>query len=258
MKKQTLLLSLAASLFLGCSEDTNIKTEVATTKQETQESKKEIPKDAIMVLEAINAAGYTYAKVDDKGKIYWIAGPEIELNAGTPIKFEKQMVLPNFTSRSLERTFDELTFASIIIPLDDSVTKKADTVLEPKSISMGVCPSEEGKESLHVKSVEIEKNKDGYKVEELFAKKEQLEDKEILLNAQIVKIAKNIMNKDWIHLQDGSGENGTHDIVATMQGCDYEVGDKVTIKGRLKANLDFGHGYKYDALIEDATLSSLN
>jgi hypothetical protein len=68
-----------------------------------------------------------------------------------------------------------------------------------------------------------------------------------------VKYNPKIMGKNWIHLQDGSGDpsKGTHDITVTSQNS-VAVGDVVTAKGVLRADKDFGSGYTYALIVEDA------
>ena len=63
------------------------------------------------------------------------------------------------------------------------------------------------------------------------------------------------MGKNWIHLQDGSGNpmHNSHDLVVTTSET-VEVDNIVTIEGTLAAEKDFGAGYKYAAIIEDAAI----
>lgn len=62
-----------------------------------------------------------------------------------------------------------------------------------------------------------------------------------------------IMNKNWIHLQDGTSYNGFNDITITSLEK-IKVDDIVSLKGTVVLNKDLGSGYKYDILIEDAVL----
>jgi hypothetical protein len=70
-----------------------------------------------------------------------------------------------------------------------------------------------------------------------------------------VKYNPAIMGKNWIHLRDGSGAaaNDTNDILVTSQS-ETKVGDIVTVKGTVRADKDFGAGYAYKVLIEEAML----
>ena len=56
-------------------------------------------------------------------------------------------------------------------------------------------------------------------------------------------------------VQDGSGDPAqkTHDLVVTTSEM-AQQGDIVTIEGLMVANKDFGAGYKYSALLEDAVI----
>jgi hypothetical protein len=64
------------------------------------------------------------------------------------------------------------------------------------------------------------------------------------------------MGKNWIHLQDGSGNpsQGTHDLMVTSQDVS-SVGDIVTVKGTLSKDKDFGEGYKYAVIVENARIN---
>ena len=64
------------------------------------------------------------------------------------------------------------------------------------------------------------------------------------------------MGKNWIHIQDGTGDpqKNTHDLVVTTDGM-AEKGEVVTIEGVVAANKDFGSGYKYEVIIEDAKVT---
>lgn len=92
------------------------------------------------------------------------------------------------------------------------------------------------------------------KVADIFAKKDQLKGKKITVKGEVVKYNAGIMGKNWIHIQDGSGKAGTNDITATTNDSAAK-GDKVTVTGTLVTDKDFGAGYKYDVIIEDATIS---
>jgi hypothetical protein len=77
-----------------------------------------------------------------------------------------------------------------------------------------------------------------------------------VINAKVVKVSSGIMNKNWIHLQDGTGSHTTsdNDLVVTSDAIPI-VGDVVTVKGKLELNKDFGGGYKYNVIIEKANIT---
>jgi hypothetical protein len=61
------------------------------------------------------------------------------------------------------------------------------------------------------------------------------------------------MSKNWVHLQDGSGDKitGNYDLVLTSKDLPKN-GDIVIVSGVLSNNKDFGGGYKYKVIIENA------
>ncbi|HEC16679.1 MAG TPA: hypothetical protein ENI99_08960 [Sedimenticola sp.] len=66
------------------------------------------------VLETMNAGGYTYLYVEDKGKKQWIAGNQINVKEGDVVSFSKGSLMRNFHSKTLDRTFPEILFTAKI------------------------------------------------------------------------------------------------------------------------------------------------
>ena len=63
-----------------------------------------------------------------------------------------------------------------------------------------------------------------------------------------------IMGKNWLHVKDGTGTSGTDDLVVTTS-VTAKVGDKVLVNGKVSSDKDFGSGYRYDVIIEDAEVT---
>ncbi|MDQ1245345.1 MAG: hypothetical protein QG565_1686, partial [Campylobacterota bacterium] len=213
------------------------------------------------VLETVNGGGYTYAKVDESGNVYWIAGPQTNIAAGNTISFLEQMVMTDFTSKALNKTFDQILFVSAIVPTGGKSAQSS--TAQPAQGQAGAdahanCNHDkELKLEPVVSNIKIAKNANGYTIEELYTKKATLKDKSVKVNAKVVKVSKNIMGKDWIHLQDGSGAAGTDDIIATAANSTVQVGDSVTTNGVIKVDIDLGYGYKFPVLIEEAKFTKL-
>ena len=91
-------------------------------------------------------------------------------------------------------------------------------------------------------------------VAEIFAQTAALAGKEVVVRGKVVKFSQQIMQTNWVHLQDGTGVEGTNDLVVTTDAV-VAKGDTVLVKGVLTANKDFGFGYKYDAIIEGAQVT---
>jgi len=102
----------------------------------------------------------------------------------------------------------------------------------------------------------VKKAEGGVTVEELFAGKANLSGKEIVLRGKVVKFNPQIMGKNWLHVHDGSGDANAHtnDLTITTD-VPAKVGDTVLVKGKVILDKDFGYGYKYDVIIEDAKVT---
>jgi hypothetical protein len=103
--------------------------------------------------------------------------------------------------------------------------------------------------------VEKAKGAGACNVSETYEKAAELDKKTVVVRGKVVKVSKAIMGKNWVHLQDGSGDagKGTNNLVVTTQD-DPIVGDVVTAKGTLYKDKDFGAGYLYKVIVEEATV----
>ena len=97
---------------------------------------------------------------------------------------------------------------------------------------------------------------DGHTVAEVHAQRAALNEKTVTIHAQVVKFNAGIMGRNWVHLRDGSGsqDKGDNDITVTTQDS-VAVGDVVTAKGTVRVDKDFGAGYAYPVIIEEAHVS---
>jgi len=103
-------------------------------------------------------------------------------------------------------------------------------------------------------SFNIQAEDKSYKtVEETFLHKEELAGQRITLKGTITKVNNGIMGKNFLHLSDGSGAEGTNDLTVTSQET-AKVNDVVEINGLVSVNRDFGFGYNYPLLLEEATI----
>lgn len=197
------------------------------------------------VLQTMSSGGYTYIELKKKsGEKVWLAVPATEIPLGSQQTFNPGMVMPNFESKTLKRTFDSIIFTELAKPAKGK---------EAKDVS-GKSPGSKGTISPDMK-VKVKKasGKNAYTVAELYKNRATLNKKKIVLRGKVVKVSSNIMGKNWIHLRDGSGSHATADfnLVVTSKSIPAE-GEVVLVKGTLYKNKDFGGGYKYEVIVEDA------
>jgi len=189
------------------------------------------------VLETINSAGYTYMHVEEHGKKFWIAVNSMPVKSGDLVTFNEQMWVEKFHSKTLGRTFDSVMFAS---------DARTSTSIRHPALHQAATTQPR-------KIGPVEKLSDGYTVEELLLQGSTLKGKKVKVRAIVTKVSIGIMKRNWIHLEDGSGGDGTDDIVFTTTGKAPQMGSTVIAEGILTVDKDFGFGYFYPVIVEDAT-----
>lgn len=107
-------------------------------------------------------------------------------------------------------------------------------------------------------AVQVARLPGGLTLAELFADRTALAGKPVALRARVVKANGGILNMNWIHVQDGTGSAGTDDILVTTPPTTAlpTVGSVVEVRGTLALDRDFGGGYAYATLIQDATFAA--
>ena len=218
------------------------------------------------VLESMNSGGYSYINLQKKdgGKI-WVAVPETKITVGDQMSFKEGLVMTNFQSKTLKRSFDSIIFSNGILlqpksevaktPPKDLSVPTINTSTDPKykqKIVTGSQPAVASKEKV---SVHRAKGPNAYTVEEVYKNSVRLNTKKIVVRGKVVKASTGIMKKTWIHIQDGTGSQvkGTHNLVFTTKGT-ANVGDVITVNGRVAKDRDFGYGYRYKVILEDAVI----
>ncbi len=204
------------------------------------------------VVETMNSGGYTYVCLEKKGKKTWVAVPEMKgVSVGQEMAFQPGAEMSNFPSKTLNRTFERIIFSNGPATAQSASAKPA---------AHGGAMTGMGSSGASVpagKGVKVEKaaGPDAYTVGELFSKRKALNKKTVVVRGKVVKVSAGIMGSNWIHLQDGTGDpaKGSHDLVITSQDLPA-VGDVVTLKGALAADKDFGAGYRYDVIVEKASI----
>ena len=205
----------------------------------------------VVVQEVIQTKNYTYLHVTEAARTNWLAVPSMEATAGEVYYYTGPMPMPNFESKELHRTFDTVLFLGGVSrePITEESLKKnanPNAGADNKPYKRTV-PSETRKK------IKIEPVAGSISISELLANKDKYAGKTITLRGEVTKFNPQIMNKNWIHLQDGTENNGKFDLVLTSDK-DVKVGETVTLQGKVVLNKDFGYGYAFEVMVEDATI----
>ena len=70
----------------------------------------------------------------------------------------------------------------------------------------------------------------------------------------MVKFNGGILGTNWLHIQDGTGTEGSNDLTVTTSAV-VKVGDTVLVRGAVSLDRDFGSGYRYGVIVEGATVT---
>jgi len=202
----------------------------------------------------MNASGYTYIYLEQaNGKSVWVAVTQVAVKVGDQMSFKPGMEMGPFESKSLNRTFDSIIFSEGVLSGGSS-----EPVLDPGK-NQGVSPGSEGATKDKKGKISVTKSSDpaGITVADAFSKRTKLNKKKVVIHGQVVKVSTGIMSRNWIHIQDGTGseKKKTHNLVVTSKSDIADVGDVVTVTGTLIKDRDFGSGYKYGVIIEDAKIT---
>ncbi len=180
------------------------------------------------IVETMSSGGYTYMKVDEGKNTYWIAMTLRDAKVGQRVKFLEQGWMKNFKSKTLNRTFDNILFASEPAPTQ----KKKLEDIKPNIMT-----------SKYVQKGTIV-------LAELFKNPKKYANKEIQIRGKVTKTSVGIMKRNWIHIEDGSRFQNMDDIVFTTTEAVPKVGDIVIAKGMISVDKDFGYGYFYPVIAE--------
>jgi len=211
------------------------------------------------VLEVKQGGGYTYLRLDRGGKEVWAAVSRAEVKPGETVTVAGAMEMKKFRSKALDRTFDSIFFGQV-----QRAGERAGK-MPAGHPSVGNMPPGAGKKPnlaashrlVQGKPVKLERPvpraRGGKTVAEIHELRDKLAGKSVVVSGQVVKVTPEVMGRTWVHLQDGSGAVESHDFDLTVTTSEVpKVGDTITVRGVVAANKDFGAGYRYAVIVEQA------
>ncbi len=184
-----------------------------------------------VVQETMSSGGYTYMKVKDGSKSYWVAMTKRSVKKGDSISYSEQGWMQNFHSKTLNRTFETVLFAGDV--------EKSKPQVQVKHI----------KTNLHSDF----KEKSTLSIAELFKNRDKYVGQVVTVKGKVTKISSGIMKLNWLHIQDGSNFENMNDLVFTSTQDLPAVGTVIYAKGTVVKDKDFGYGYFYPLIIQSAS-----
>ncbi|TAK45005.1 MAG: nucleotide-binding protein [Betaproteobacteria bacterium] len=183
------------------------------------------------VLEVKDVDAYSYLRLRTQDGEIWAAVTKAPVRKGAEVTIENAMVMNNFRSPSLNRTFDRIVFGSL---------GGADSAAAPAAGDAKIAKAQ---------------GPEARTVAEVIGRKAELKDKAVAVRGKVVKFTANVMGKNWVHLRDGSGsaQDRSNDILVTTKDP-AQLGNVVVARGVVRTDIDLGSGYSYPVLIDDARL----
>lgn len=191
------------------------------------------------LIETFDSGGYTYVHLKtDKGSV-WAAGPKTRINKSDKVSFIGKVAMIDFYSKSLDRKFKNIYFVDAFI------------INGVKAGAMVIDPHKKIKQPEATKLKTFEKAKNGKTIAEILKNKDTLAGKIVKVRGQVSKYTAGVMGKNWLHIRDSSSDQ---DITITTD-TSAKLNDIVLAEGKLILNKNYGYGYVYEVLIEDAKLT---
>jgi hypothetical protein len=197
------------------------------------------------VIETMDSGGYTYVHVDTGSQKIWAAAPRFSVAVGDEVTVPPGTPMPNFHSKTLDRTFDVVYF----VP---GVRIRGSEGAAPQPPHPEI-PRPAPGSALDLSG--IARAEGGVTVAEILNGGADLAGQEVIVRGKVTKFLSQIMGRNFLHLSDGTkSEAGNGDLTVTTQNA-ADVGDLVTVRGTLAVDRDFGFNYRYDVIIEDASVT---
>lgn len=195
------------------------------------------------VTDILESSGYTYAEVDTGQRKVWAAATTTSLKVGDMISFTTEMPMQNFHSKSMNRDFPLLYFVSGFNTGSPGQTGTSTAMVSPHTKT---------KPAAMARPIEgIDKLVGGNTIAELYTDKQKHNGKAIRVRGQVTKVTPNIKGKNWLHIRDSS----TLDDLTVITDGIADIDAVVIVEGRLALDKDFGYGYFYPLIVEDASVT---
>ena len=212
----------------------------------TEKTKATLPPGmhGVVVTEVIQTSNYTYLQVAEEANKFWIAVVKSDTKPGDSVYYSKASEMKDFKSRELGRTFPSIFFVDD--PSNRLITAQPATqALTPKKV-----------EIKRWSEVSVETPKGGITLAGLFSNPGGYAGKPVMIRGVVVRFNSQIMNKNWVHIQDGTDFGTKFDLTVTTNDS-VAVGQTATFQGIIALNKDFGSGYTYDVIMEEAKATDI-
>ena len=258
------ILALASAVTLACKDEPKVITAEQKSESNVPSSgifseEESIPEltprmnsgftedlHTVVVGEVLPTQKYVYLNVNEGGKTFWIAAAKQDVKVGETYFYRDGLLKTNFESKEYNRVFDSIYLVSKLV-----AENHANEAGNLKADFSETATKTATKEDIPTHTNEVIEHKGSIKIAELVSDPAAYEGKTVQITGKCVKVNPNIMNRNWIHLKDGSKDD--FDLVITSNTFVPE-GQIVTMRAEVSLNRDFGAGYRYDLILENGTI----
>lgn len=243
LKFSTSSLCILMSILLLVSCNSKPKVVEAEKDSPGQEmSKSEAPGENhyVVVEEVQHTTKYSYLKVKENTSSYWIAINKAEVTPGDQLVYTGGLKMRAFQSAELNKVFDEVILVS-------NISRKG---TESSQSGADLFNKLQGNEDA-VSTEQIKPVKGATPISEIFDHPQKFEGKVITVTGRCTKVNFQIMGRNWIHITDESSKRA--DLTITTQDA-LELGKVGVFEGKIAVDKDFGAGYQYKVIMEEAKL----
>ncbi len=190
------------------------------------------------IIETMDTGNYTYILVKTSDKNVWAAAEQFDAVVGSRVAVPKGMLVKNFESPTLNRTFDEVYFADSVEILAPGAAVESKPVVSPA----------EGEAEV------ITQPENGMTVAEINQRRSELAGQTVTVRGRVTKYTERVMGQNWLHISDGSGEGKNNDLTVSTPDV-ARMGDLVTVTGPVVVDEDLGSGYFYEVMIKGGSVA---
>jgi len=197
----------------------------------------------VTIKEVKQGGNYTYLFVNGSDQNFWIAASKTDVQVGETVYFKDPMLMNDFKSEELDKVFEQILFVQNIslspqleklsIPLDSIHTVKKEGELK--------------------ENIKVDPAPGGITIGDLYKNQTTYANKKVIVRGKVVKVNNGIMDRNWVHLKDGTSNAGKSDLTFTTLK-DVKVGDIVTLEGIVAIDKEYGKGYVYPLIVEGAAI----
>jgi len=200
----------------------------------------------VIAEEVLNGSRYVFVKVREGMKSRWISTRSREVVPGQTYYYRGGLLKTNFESQEFQRNFDTIYLISSLVDANhaQNANRTGPAISE-------AAPSTTQKENISTHGEPTVAPEGTISIAELVNNAGKYEGQTVQIHGTCVKVNPNIMQRNWIHVKDGTMDD--YDLVITTvqylpEGTEFSMSATVTLKK------DFGAGYYYDLILENGVL----